>query len=362
VAREIARRLGFRSAESVVIEEPEGTTRRAITQAAETDMAFLQRLADRADASFRIAGGRFYFRPQPLGEDPAFTFHYRGGDVGDFAGEPSITKGTLGIPGRVTRRGRSSRERTDVRGTAGNADDPGRTTLGAETVVRDPGPATAATDGERGGAADDDALYAFFTGRDLESPQTRLDDVAPTTAETDEDAQQRARSRFRRAERRAIEMTWPLVGQPRLTADTVVRGLGFGEKISGNFLVSEVAHKIGPGFKTTAKVKRNATSRSSGGSARRSAHQRRLVQEARQQAAADAERPAPRSGGSEWEALIDSLEAGEGPAASDCACRVNDAPVTDPGLAELDEIIGTDADGEDTIAYRRRGAGGGRDR
>lgn len=360
VAAEIARRLGFRSPDSVVIEEPPGTQRRPITQAGETDMAFLQRLADRVDASFRISAGRFFFRPQPLGEDPAFVFTYRGAGVGDFAGEPNITKGTLGIPGRVTRRGYSPTNREETRGTAGNQDDPTRTTLGAETVARDPGPETAASDGERGCAADSDALYAFFTGREAE--RTYLDEVLPTTAESDSEAQQRARNRFRRAERKAIEMTWPLVGQPRLTSDTVVRGLGFGEKLSGNYLVKEVSHKVGPGYKTTAKVKRNATSRSSSGARRRGARQRRLVQEARQQAAADAARDEPRSETSEWALLMDMLEAGEGPAATDCACRVNDAPVSDPSLSELESILGNDPDGEPVIRYRRRGAGGSRDR
>jgi len=357
VAAEIARRLGFRAEDSTAIEEPAGTIRRPITQAAETDAAFLNRLADRVDAVFRISGGRFYFRPQALAAAPAFVFTYRSSLRGDFAGHPSLKKGTLGIPGRVTRRGRSTRDRRNVRGSAGNDTDTTRTTLGEETVVRDPGERSATTSPEARAAADGDALFAFLTDQ---PENTTLDESLPSTADSDAEAQQAAQNRFRRAERRAIEMTWPLVGVPLLTADTVVRGLGFSERIAGNYLVTEVTHNVGKSYVSQCKVKRNAQSRSSAGARSRAAQQRRSLQNVRQQAALDAESNSPVSSTSEWEVLLDSVGAGAGPGASDSAGRVNDEPITNRNLRELDEIIGEDADGNTVVRYRRPGAGGTR--
>jgi hypothetical protein len=224
-------------------------------------------------------------------------------------------------------------------------------------VVRDPGERSATTTPEARAAAEGDALFAFFTDAPA---STTIDEVLPSTADTDAEAQQAAQNRFRRAERKSIEMTWPLVGVPRLTADTVVRGEGLGQRVSGNYLVTEVAHTVGKAYTSRCKVKRNAQSRSSAGARRRAANQRRSLQNARQRAAIDAEANRPVTSTSEWEVLLDSIGAGAGPGADDSAGRVNDDPVTSRNLRELDEIIGEDADGDPVVSYRRAGAGGTR--
>lgn len=270
VAEAIARELGYTEDRQRDIRPPDGweEERRDIQQAGETDMAFLTRLASRWDLHWYIAGGRFHFHPPNNDQPPAFTLRYWDDPEGVFSGDPSITEGTLGLPGRVTRRSHSPRERGRVSGSAGNDDDTTRPVLGEDSPLRDPGQAAALTERERAAAADDEYFMRWLQGRENQSVMDPVQDqVTAGTEATEAAARNRARAGFRRAERKAIKMTLPLIGLTWLQADMTIR-LEFGvEKLDGNYLVEEVTHQVGSGYTCQATVKRNARSRSSAGAA-----------------------------------------------------------------------------------------------
>jgi phage protein D len=264
IAREVARDLGYTDGATLDIEEvDQPVTYETLYQTGQTDRAFLQALADRFDFVFRLSSGRFEFHPHRLGELPARTLIYFSSPTGDFTAEPQITKGDLGIPGRVTRRGHSVRARGAVEGEASNATDTQRPALGERClvpVIDSPGSWRAATT---------PAGHAV-TGR--------------TSSESDAEATRHARNQFRAAERRAIEMEWDLIGMPSLAAGQVVHVLGFGQRLSGNYHLQEVTHRIGSsGYTCHATARRNAESASGAGRAAGTAaadrHAARLAQE-----------------------------------------------------------------------------------
>lgn len=261
VAEEVARGLGFVSVRSREIDPGDIVVeRRGITQAGETDMAFLQRLARRVGATMYIAGNVFHFHERRLGRRPALTFTYFNDQVGHIIGDPSIEHTIQGRPGRVSRRGRSPRQRRDVTGDASNREDRRRPTLGEELCVSDP-QGLDWNSIARDLGIEEDEIEQFS----LPPQEEAQSDVSASAAETDEEATSQARQRFRGAERSSIKMSLALVGNPQVRADGNIRVEGLGEKYSGNWYVAEAVHTVnGSGYRTKVKLQRNATSRSRG--------------------------------------------------------------------------------------------------
>jgi len=367
VAEELARELGYTAENQRDIRPPEGweEERRDIQQAGETDMAFLTRLAGRLDLHWYIQGGRFHFHPPNDDQPPAHVLRYWDDPEGVFAGEPSITEGTLGLPGRVTRRSHSPRQRRRVTGSAGNDTDTDRPVMGEDAPLRDPGEPAALTEAERSAAADDDYFFRWAQGRENQTVMDPVQDqVEAGTDGTDGQARNRARSGFRRAERKAIKLTLPLIGLTWLKADMTIR-LEFGvEKLDGNYLVEEVAHTVGNGYVCRATVKRNASSRSSAGAARNRASTAQA--EARIRANIERLNELFTSGRinretydrrwSRWNERLEELRsARRGAGARDSSGRPNTGDVRPDG--ELEARSGTDADtGGRRVDYNRRGA------
>ena len=263
VAEEIAEEMGYN--DEIMRIEYEGLLIRSdIIQTNQTNYNFLLGLAQEEDYIFRITGGVFHFHRPKLDESPITTLTYWQGGDSPFTQPPTISAGTLGIPGRVTRRGHSTRERTTVEATASNENDTSRVSQGV-IYVPDPRNHQVLQRQER-------------RPRAQQRPQAQ-GSTGPTSEDTESGAQRQAQTRFRQAERRAIEMNLSLKGMPNLTADTTIRLEGLGEKLTGNYYVEEVSHNVSEGgYTTKAKVKRNARSRAASDRSRQSANRREALQ------------------------------------------------------------------------------------
>lgn len=369
VAEAIARAMGYTDESSRDIRPPEGweEVRRDIHQAGETDMAFLQRLAARLDCHWYLAGEKFHFHPPNADQRPARTLKYWDDEEGVFAGEPSITDGTLGLPGRVTRRSHSPRSRRRVTASAGNETDTARTVLGEESPLQDPGEATALSEAERAASADDEYLFRWLQGRENMSIMEPVQDqVEAGTDGTEAGARARARARFRRGERKAIELSLPLIGLTWLRADMVVR-VEFGiEKLDGNYLVEEVVHKVDGSYTCQVKAKRNARSRSSSGAAR--SREQRQAQAVRiranierlgeQYARGQITTEAYDRRRAQWQARLEALRLErQGEQGLESTGRQNTGDSRPDG--ELEAILGTDEEtGGQRVTWARREAEG----
>jgi len=325
VAEEIARGLGFvdsrtRSIEAGDIDAP----RRGITQAGETDMEFLIRLAGHVGAVFYISSGVFHFHERREGRPPLLTFSYWGGEI---IGDPEIEHNVQGRPGRVTRRGHSPRSRSAVEGSASNREDTGRPVLGEVLPVSDP-------DGVNW-----DELEAGLDEQGFDAPprtstlgeDEAQSDVSPSTAESDGEARSQARQRFRHAQRESVKMSVTFIGNVGLRADNTIRLDGLGEKYSGNYYIAECVHSVSAGdYKTKCKLQRNATSRSRGGGRSR----RRAQDGATAGVPAGADLPFTSEFGT-W----------------DCQGNFN---IDEPPGVDVEQVDDVDGDGQERVRYEPR--------
>lgn len=266
VAEEIAKELGFALDESRDIEiTDQAIVRRGISQLGETDWAFLNRLARNVGCICNIRGGTFHFHEPRLGSEPSVTLTYFNSLQGDFIDDPDIEESTLGRPGRVTRRGHNPNERQTVEGSASNSEDPGRPTLGEVCEV----PEHTWIPDEWEVILTDEERAEISRERDRDVARAQ-ESIGPTTAETDSEAQSRARRQYRAGQREIVKMTCNVIGNPELRADTTVRIQGMSQKFNGNYYIEESRHSVdSSGYKTKLKLKRDAVSRSGANSRNR---------------------------------------------------------------------------------------------
>lgn len=264
VAEEIARELGFVDPRSREIEQGDiEVARRGITQAGETDMGLLLRLARHIGAICYISSGVFHFHERRERRRPLKTVTYFADQEGTIIGDPDIEHNVIGRPGRVVRRGRSPRDRATTEGSASNREDSSRPALGEELAVPDP----------QGPSWDEIERGLLEQGIDVELEQSvppetpdGQSDIGCTTVMTSREATSQARQRFRGAQRSALKMNLTLVGDPEVRADNTIRVEGMGEKYSGNYYIVEATHSLTAGkYTTKLKLDRNGTSRSRGG-------------------------------------------------------------------------------------------------
>lgn len=339
VAEVIARQMGFTRPEQRDIEAID-IPRRDITQAGENDYAFLTRLAAEHGFIFRIAGGVFNFHPPRIGANPVMTLIYFSDRIGWFAGEPRLEEGDLGVPGRVTVRGRSAKQRSTVEGTAGNDDDTGRDVQGSRALLVDPGSGT--------------TTPGMINRTDVQ------DQRGNTPAQDDATAQNQARSQFRRGERSVIKLSLPLVGMPNLSSDEVIRLEGVRERLTGNYSTEEIAHSVGSGYTMRVKVERNAESRTAARTQQaRDAERRELAAIRQELAALQEQRDAGTITQEEFDTQSRELSRREHTAREQArraaSGRENPTTTTDPD--EMERVVHIDpATGTRVVTYRPRGS------
>jgi hypothetical protein len=87
------------------------------------------------------------------------------------------------------------------------------------------------------------------------------DQESPTAAAERKKAEREAKGRHRKARRGAIKLKLNCVGDPGVTAKTVIEIKGLGERLSGNYYVENVKHSLGDGYKMTMLVRRDGSNR-----------------------------------------------------------------------------------------------------
>lgn len=291
VVRQIAEANGW-SGDDLKIEDS-GERYETISQAGMTDAQFLARLAHQQGWEFYVDFDGFHFHERVLGQRPARVYRYYtdpgAGDILDI----SIEQDGLRKPGRVRARGRDPETGEEVEHVADNETDADRDVLGTFFGGTGPG------DGETSQApedsrpqlvrfrgADDDTRDASdlgdtqyidpATGRKYTQTEARRLGAKGTVVIADdvneEDvpvvgsqakpgrAAQRARGRFRQASREAVKVRIDAVGDASQLAKTVVEIQGIGQRLSGNYYVSEVEHVVGSsGYAMKLKAIKDAT-------------------------------------------------------------------------------------------------------
>lgn len=343
VAETIAREMGFTSSDSREIDTPEIEIRyETVTQSAETDLAFLTRLAGDEDFLFRITGGVFHFHAPREGEEPTVTLTYFDDRSGSFVSEPKLKQKTTGRGGRSVRRGRNPRGREQVRGEESNSTDTTRDNMGEKVTVRDP------VSGE----------WRETTRERTPNPRAQSDEGA-TAADSNDEARRNARRANRRTARETVELECEIVGDAQMSADTTIRIEGIGQKYSGNYLIEELTHNVKGGYTCSLKCKRNAVSRSAaGGAAARQDRARVQQQLAAQEAALDRQLAAGEITQAEHNQRVAALRARAGRTTNDAdgnvGGRTNNAE--GPNERDLERVMYRDpVTGRWQESYRRRG-------
>jgi phage protein D len=240
IAQAIAEEHGFRGALAVI--EPTARIHELLNQAAETDAAFLRRLANREGYVFYVDDTGFHFHTENLRPAPTLVLGWR--TASDVAVTSiSVENDVMRRVGKMSVRGRDPLTRTTLEGGA-NSDTAERTTLGEGVAVVDP--ETGALSMEMRNASE--AVRTNTTG----------------------DPQQEANSRFKRAERPTLKLSVDTLGEPTLRAKTLVELRGLPTLLSGKYYVREVRHSVNAeGYVCSLKLVRDALGRRAASALRR---------------------------------------------------------------------------------------------
>jgi phage protein D len=350
VAEEIARSMGFSQSRQREIDQGDIVVQsRGITQAGETDMAFLQRLAAHIGCTVYITGGVFHFHQRRLDQPPSVTLTYFTDREGTIIGEPDIEQSIQGRPGNVARAGHSTSERRTVEGSASNRSDTRRPVLGEMSSVPDP-------DGFDWNDIVADLGIRPDEYQSSESNQESQTDRSPTTAESDEEAQSQAQQAFRRSERMSVKLSLTAVGNSQIRADTTIRIEGMSAKFSGNYFIEEAVHTVAPGRWTIRpKLSRNATSRAGRGTTNQTQYQlmadHRRAQQELQRQLRDGEINEAR-----YETLTRELQERADRALGNSRSR-NNTGARNTGEGTSEDVVSrsdTDPDGQERTRYQSR--------
>ena len=236
VIQEIAGEHGFTGIR-VDVEDTE-VVHPAITQARLTDAQFIRHLANKEGFEFFVDSDGLHFHKRKLDQPPikALTYYLdeRRGDIEDLQLDNDITK----RPSKVVRKGRDPLRKKDIEGVGSNETLSDEPTLGdfVELIDRETGQTT--------GTAD---------------VNTANDEVAPTAETSDEAAERTAKGRYRKARAAAIQMTVNMVGDPDMLAKTVFELRIPSQRLAGKYYVTQANHKIAGSYKTTLKIRRDAS-------------------------------------------------------------------------------------------------------
>lgn len=274
VATEIANEMGFTDPRTRVIEAGDvEVVRSGISQAGESNLAFLLRLAGAVGCTFYVSGGVFHFHEPAVGSLPTKTLTYWTSAEGQFLGDPDIDHDVKGRPGRTERRGVSPRDRARIEGSASNREDRRRPVLGEELATPDP------STPDVGRMLRDLGIESAgeATG-DLPSAADAQTSCEPVCGASNAEAASQARRRFRGGERASLKLSAAIVGDPTIQAGTTITVEGIGQKYSGNYYIEEAVHSVGTGgYQTKLTMNRNGTSRSRGTGRARQRTERQAV-------------------------------------------------------------------------------------
>lgn len=232
IVTQVARENGY-GADAIDIQE---TTERLphVVQANMTDAQFLRRQAHQHNFEFFVDFDGFHFHERRLDQTAARTFTwYTDQDLCEIK-QIQIKNDVTARPGRVRVRRRDQLGRTDADSTADNASDSNRSSTGTRIVMAS-------------------AQEARLDGRVLVVNEQQ------TQGTGQQNPEEEARRRFRRAQQQAVEMTVTAIGDPNILAKSIVVIEGVGQRLSGNYYVKEITHKLSGGYEMTMTLIKDAT-------------------------------------------------------------------------------------------------------
>lgn len=238
VAR-IADRNGYGATVRTI--EDAGSAPAEVPQNGKTDAEFCRWIAKQIGFQFWIDQRGFFFGPRKL-DQPAkrsFTLGVEGPDgLLDF---PQFEKAPRNNPGKVKLQGVDTKTKKPFEVTADDKSTSGRPGLASILDLIDP-----------------------VTGQTTQRESAAAPEVvAPTTAQTKEEAQQRANGLLKLSQTTPRKCTATAYSDPKLPAKSVNTLGGIGQRLSGNYYVSEITHNYAPGVATMSmKCQRDGTSTS----------------------------------------------------------------------------------------------------
>lgn len=236
VARQIAKVQGY---DELHIDVDETTERfDVINQTAETDARFLRRLATREGFEMYIDAQGFHFHKRRQHTPPTHTFIWYAdpgrGDILSLHVETDLVRRV----GRVTVRGRDPLHRKTIEASTTN-ETATRATLGEVIEVVDP-----------------------ETGRTALELRNATESVHPTSVANPRRAEQVAQARFRKAEQGSVRLSMQVVGDPTLSAKSIIEVHGISRRLSGKYYVREVRHHVAStGYVSRLKLTRDGMGR-----------------------------------------------------------------------------------------------------
>lgn len=204
-----------------------------VAQSNQTDLNFLRELAGKVNFECYVEGGELHFHPKRLGSKPSLAFAWYNGEYGNLVSFEPVEK-TLAEPGEVSVAGVDPMEKQPYEAKANDQNT------------------------ERDAVAPGTYLYDGASGAERYKPGETGKKQA-STAPNPSQAKQEADAQFRQAEEETVEAEIEVVGEPALTAKQVITLYGLGKRYSGNWYVKSVRHVVGSGYRSFAKLSRNAT-------------------------------------------------------------------------------------------------------
>jgi uncharacterized protein len=209
-----------------------------IIQAKLTDHQMLVELAKREGYVFYIDANGLYWGPRQLDQPVLRTI-----DRSDMLAPPTVDSDLFARPGAVTAKGRDPDKKKDFNATANNDTTKGQPVVAGTREVVD----------ERTGASSFQKTVATET-------------TVATTAKTEADAKRQVAGIYRNGQLGAVKLSFPMEGDPRMRAKSIVQLTGIGKLLVGKYYLIQVTHTVGTTSYTMA-VKARREAMNSAGSA-----------------------------------------------------------------------------------------------
>lgn len=202
-------------------------------QAAETDAAFLARIARKHGLVFYVDNHGVHFKMRDLKQAPVKTLTWRGGS-GEFM-DFNVDNDISGKAGSVTKKGFDPLTKKTITHQADNANTP------------------------RDGLASTVEVVDKRTGKTHLASRASEDHVEHTNETTPSGVKSHAAAKFRENQHVTVRMTCTAIGDPALLGKRVVELQGLGKRLSGRYYISQASHKIGRGYTVSFKCKTDGT-------------------------------------------------------------------------------------------------------
>jgi phage protein D len=218
VVKEIAAEHGYGGAFTDV--EDTGEVYETINQAGETDARFLRRLAAKENFEFWVDHTGLHFHQRKLGMPPARVFTYHNDPEKGEIIQVNVESDVFRRVGKVKVKGKDPKTKTLFE-EIGSNEETERTTTASVIEVVDP-----------------------ETRESVLQERIAKTSTVTIPAQSAAKAKRIADARYRLSERKSIQLSMQVVGDPSILAKTIVEVKGISDYLSGKYYVNDVKHNI----------------------------------------------------------------------------------------------------------------------